>query len=233
MSRLTMPRSSSRPKARSPIWGIFPTSTSPPSASGAPLSVGSSSSSHGITRAMLVNPPRHLFCARPCLSLPSTPVSIAVKIIRRPRTVRSYGYGTELDAIPELVVEKQKERLFRVKPKTTSSTVVAASVPSEEKWPSSSNSTTTGMIGRRTPGMLSPPCLPPHLPPRIRRGKTPSSASVRNPAFDSLATFVFEILVAIYVLYWIHNLPRNWRPCHTPSYTLGCLGTRSWILTRK
>ncbi|KAF9508851.1 hypothetical protein BS47DRAFT_1397462 [Hydnum rufescens UP504] len=169
--------SSSRANARPPILGIFPTSTSLPSASGPPPSIGSSSSSHGIATGYAL--------------------SSTAKILRRPKTVQSYGDGTELDGIADPVVENEKERLFRMKPKTSSSTVVATSVTSKEKQPSSSNSTSTGTIGR-TPGVLSLPVSTPASTSTNPMGKRPpSGTSIRNPASDSFAMLVFDMLVFI------------------------------------
>lgn len=121
--RLTMPTSSSRLKARPPISGVFaspmttippplPRSTSPlPFASRPPSSSSSRPSSsktrHGQTQ-----------------SLPGAP---AIKMLKRPKRLRTYGDGTELDEFEDLPLDREKEGQYRVQPKTISSRIPGAS----------------------------------------------------------------------------------------------------------
>jgi hypothetical protein len=105
-SRLTMPTASTRAKARVPVTAVFPgqtQATSPPSRQ---------SSTSPVPMARVVSP---------CRLRPVFPVAkVGPKLIRKPKCVRTYGDGTELDALDDLVVEKHKEQKFRVTPKATS-----------------------------------------------------------------------------------------------------------------
>ncbi|THH33545.1 hypothetical protein EUX98_g634 [Antrodiella citrinella] len=105
--RLTMPTSSSRLKSRTPVSSIFPSPAVPPppplprSASPLPPSRPSSSASVKL---------RHT----PSQSLPHPP---AVKVLKRPKRPKTYGDGTELDAIDDLPLDREKEGRYRVQAK--------------------------------------------------------------------------------------------------------------------
>ncbi|KAF8327898.1 uncharacterized protein EI90DRAFT_3155984 [Cantharellus anzutake] len=123
--RLTMPTSSSRAKmkekARVPVSSIFPQSAASSSSSSsgvAPSSViaPGSSSSTPISRQSSVSPVQMMRPSGTRSPMQMT-ISSAARIIRRPKTARTYGDGTELDGIEDLVVEKEKESKFRVIPK--------------------------------------------------------------------------------------------------------------------
>jgi hypothetical protein len=100
--RLTMPASSrlkSRPSLSSVFTTISVTSNTRSASPLPPRPSSSTSSKHRATHPM--NPP------------PSVP-----KILRRPKRQRTYGDGTELDAIEDLPTDGEKEGQYRVQPKS-------------------------------------------------------------------------------------------------------------------
>jgi len=104
-SRLTMPTSSTRLKTRAPIsHGAFGSTSS------------ASSSTHSLSPAPIGR-------LRPLARL---------QIHRTvPRTARRYGDGTELDALEDLSVDAEKERLYRVPTKKTSGSRLSGMSPCE------------------------------------------------------------------------------------------------------
>lgn len=105
--RLTMP-TQSRLKARpalSQVFGSSATSTheSPFTRSSSPIPVRPPS-----TSSMRASVP---------LRNTTLPPTVAPKLLRRPKRPRTYGDGTELDAIEDLPTDREKEVRYRVQPK--------------------------------------------------------------------------------------------------------------------
>jgi len=63
--------------------------------------------------------------------LPSNPQPAAPKVLRRPKRQRTYGDGTELDAIEDLPTDRDKEGKFRVQPKGYGNRIPGAMFPSK------------------------------------------------------------------------------------------------------
>lgn len=109
--RLTMPTSSSRLKARTPIASVFPTPTTtvvpplPTTRSQSPLPPSRPPSSSSIKSRVSHTQTQSL------------PVPLPPKVLKRPRRQRTYGDGTELDAFEDLPLDREKEGRFRVQPK--------------------------------------------------------------------------------------------------------------------
>jgi hypothetical protein len=138
--RLTMPTSSSRARMRAPITNIFPTSSNPTSTSTEPRSGRSS-----------VTSPLGKKSAIPSSIPIPTP---NVRILRRPKKARTYGDGTELDGIEDLVVEREKERKY-IRP-----VAGYASGGRTQKLSPGKSTSSSGTIGRRSglnPGATSIP----------------------------------------------------------------------------
>jgi hypothetical protein len=112
--RLTMPTSSSRLKARTPISSVFPPSSSatPRAASPTLPRPLSSLSSH----------------SRPGTSS-STASTSAPKVLKKPKRQRLYGDGTELDTFDDLPTNRDKESRYHVQPKGYGNRVGSASRP--------------------------------------------------------------------------------------------------------
>ncbi|EIN14099.1 hypothetical protein PUNSTDRAFT_95668 [Punctularia strigosozonata HHB-11173 SS5] len=99
--RLTLPTSSTRLKSRPAISSVFPNA--------------SGSSSGARPASPVVRRPSSTLANRPAL-VQSPPPSSAAKMLRKPKRARTYGDGTELDAIDDLPTDRDKEAKFRVKP---------------------------------------------------------------------------------------------------------------------
>lgn len=139
--RLTMSTSSSRAKPRPSLTSVFPSATisrptsfaavlkSPPgSVRGlkSPLSAPATGGNTPPPSSLPSPPPRR---PTPAISRSSTLTSVAAsiphppqaKLLKRPKRLRAYGDGTELDAIEDLPTDRDKEGRFRVVPKGYSS----------------------------------------------------------------------------------------------------------------
>ena len=118
--RLTMPTSSSKLKARVPISSVFPQTGTARSASPLPPSQQASSS-------MAQNRP-HSASSRPrsnqATAIPPVP---APRMLKRPKRLKTYGDGTELDDIEDLPLDREKEGRYRVQPKAGINRVPGAS----------------------------------------------------------------------------------------------------------
>lgn len=119
--RLTMPTSSLRMKARTPISAVFgvnplsvPRSTSPLPPLPRPPSNSSNKPSSTAVKS------RHV----PSQSLPGVP---AAKVLRKPKRQRTYGDGTELDDFEDLPLDREKEGRYRVQPRGYGNRVPGAS----------------------------------------------------------------------------------------------------------
>lgn len=119
--RLTMPTTSSRMKARTPISAVFPSgssiarSTSPIPPPPPPRPASSSSN-----RPAASSKTRHVQSQ----SLPGVPTT---KVLKRPKRQKTYGDGTELDAFEDLPLDREKEGRYRVQPKGYGNRVPGAS----------------------------------------------------------------------------------------------------------
>lgn len=116
--RLTMP-TQSRLKTRPALSGVFagpsiPTVPSPALCTSSPITP---------------RPPSAL-ARKPSRATNSPPLSVP-KILRRPKRQRTYGDGTELDAIDDLPTDREKEGHFRVQPKGYGNRIPGASYPSK------------------------------------------------------------------------------------------------------
>lgn len=100
--RLTMPTASSRLKSRPPIMSVF---------SPAP-STSNQTASPPNPRASPVTRPRSSTEQQAPTSNQST-----AKVLRRPKRLRQFGDGTELDSFEDLPTDREKERMYRVAPK--------------------------------------------------------------------------------------------------------------------
>ncbi len=119
--RLTMPTSSSRLKSRPPLSSVF-------------LSPATNVTS--VTRSISPLPS----LPQPCSSSSSRHVPIAtvksssnlpgipsVRVLKRPKRLKTYGDGTELDGIEDLPLNRDKEGLYRVQPKGYGNRIPGAS----------------------------------------------------------------------------------------------------------
>ncbi|PVF97605.1 hypothetical protein CPB86DRAFT_815464 [Serendipita vermifera] len=138
--RLTMTTTSSKARSRPPLSSVFPGSSmshgghvhtptrptsfadvvkSPPHSARSPLSPSHATSASPVTPSRL----------RPALSRSSTVSAAAAsiphppqaKILKRPKRLRAYGDGTELDGIEDLPTDRDREGKYRVVPKGFSS----------------------------------------------------------------------------------------------------------------
>ena len=100
--RLTMPTSTFRLKARPPISSVFP-----PSSSVTPRA----------TSPIPPRPPSSLSLRSRSGTGSSSASTSAPKVLRKPKRQRQYGNGTELDAIDDLLTDRDKESRYRVQPK--------------------------------------------------------------------------------------------------------------------
>lgn len=122
----------------------------------------------------------------------ATGTALGARLIKASKT---FGDGTELDGFEDLVVEKEKERKYRVSPKVAGRVVSAgssASSASLEKKNAAgagagASATGTGTIGRRTPTGI--PMASSHSVPSVSSTtgavapkRPPSSAAVRSDA---------------------------------------------------
>jgi hypothetical protein len=135
--RLTMSTSSSRMKTRPALSSVFPSATlSRPSSFAAAVKSppNSARSLPGTTFSTPVTPSSaaklHLPArTKPVLSRSSTLTSVTAsipyppqaKILKRPKRLRAYGDGTELDGIEDLPTDRDRENKYRVAPKGYSS----------------------------------------------------------------------------------------------------------------
>lgn len=184
-SRLTMPTASSRAKARVPVTAVFPgqtQSTSPPSRQ---------SSTSPVPMARVVSPSR----LRPIFPV----VKVGPKLMKKPKSARTYGDGTELDALDDLAVEKDKEQKFRVNPKATSNgSRIATTSNTRERRPTISTSVSapsTATIGRKTPV---------GVPTSTSTGTSTSTVSVKRPPsrasgkYLRQTSFIIRILMPLF-----------------------------------
>ncbi|CCL98993.1 uncharacterized protein FIBRA_01001 [Fibroporia radiculosa] len=106
--RLTMPTSSSRMKARTPVSSVFPVQPNivvpPVTRSYSPLPPVRPPSASSLRT-------RYGHSQTQSLPLP------APKVLKRPKRQRTYGDGTELDAFEDLPLDREKEGRYRVQPK--------------------------------------------------------------------------------------------------------------------
>jgi hypothetical protein len=104
--RLTMP-TLSRTKSRPGLSAVFSAgpSSAPPLPCPSVPSPPSRPPSNASIRTRVMQPP------------PSSSQSAVPKVLRKPKRPRTYGDGTELDAIADLPTDREKEGLFRVQPK--------------------------------------------------------------------------------------------------------------------
>jgi hypothetical protein len=162
--RLTMP-TQSRLKSRPSLSSVFS-----PVISGSP------------TTAPI--PPRPSSNISQPPSKPSTPP--APKVLRRPKRLRTYGDGTELDQFADLPTDREKEIKFHVQPKAYGNRIPGATYSSVVK---SSEKVAIRTKGKGSSGMsircLSPPVanfdtepLPGMLRRTITRIGTPTSSEV-------------------------------------------------------
>lgn len=165
-SRLTMPTSSSRAKARIPVSNIFPT-----------LYPSVSSPSPQLEHA----PYNRLKSPSPIPRM--SPSRGAAKVMRRPKKSRAFGDGTELDGFEDLVVEKDKERKFRVTP--TSKDKDKEKSLKRVSGSSNASSSGVGTLGRKTAAPSSTSISKSASAPVARR--PPSSLSVHSPGMFSFS----------------------------------------------
>lgn len=121
--RLTMP-TSSRIKSRPSLSSIFP--SPPPATAAGPSAIRA-------TSPLPTRPPSSLSLrarSRQGLNAPQPP---APKVLRRPKRPRTYGDGTELDAIDDLPTNRDQEGRFRVMPKGYGNRVPGGSYSSKDK----------------------------------------------------------------------------------------------------
>ncbi|KAG2023088.1 hypothetical protein CC2G_000787 [Coprinopsis cinerea AmutBmut pab1-1] len=109
--RLTMP-TQSRTKSRPALSSVFGPPPEPKTTTRAtsplPPRPPSSMSQRAASRASKNPPPP---------SAPTPPPAAAPKLLRKPKRIRTYGDGTELDGIDDLPLDQDKEGRFRVQPK--------------------------------------------------------------------------------------------------------------------
>ncbi|KAI0050674.1 hypothetical protein FA95DRAFT_1636153 [Auriscalpium vulgare] len=134
--RLTMPTSSSRLKARLPISSVFP---------------GSSSATPRATSPLPPRPPSSLSLRSKSATGTSPSGSGGPKLLRRPKRIRTYGDGTELDGFDDLPTDRDKETRFRVQPVGYGNRVPGASYPKN----SESKEAPKGTLRRKTTRTLS------------------------------------------------------------------------------
>jgi hypothetical protein len=101
--RLTMPTSTFRLKARPSISSVFP----PPSSSATPRG----------TSPIPPRPPSSVSLRSRSGTGSSSASTSAPKVLKKPKRQRQYGNGTELDAIDDLLTDRDKESRYRVQPK--------------------------------------------------------------------------------------------------------------------
>ncbi|KAF8317345.1 hypothetical protein DL93DRAFT_2165608 [Clavulina sp. PMI_390] len=173
-SRLTMPTLSSRAKSRVPIAGVFssesPTTASPPSRQSAKSPPPPRVSSPSRIRQPMAGP----------------------SLMKKPKSARTWGDGTELDGLEDLAVENEKERKYRVTPKatsnmlrsnSTSTAVVSKSGTTTTRRPTVSTTTSassTATLGRKTPVSVN-------LTPSTSAGSS-AGGSIRRPPSRTSAT---------------------------------------------
>ncbi|KAF8898877.1 hypothetical protein BD779DRAFT_44483 [Infundibulicybe gibba] len=113
--RLTMP-TQSRIKTRPPLTNVF---------------AGPSTASSSTIRATSPLPPRPPSSASTKAARVSNPPPPVPKVLRRPKRQRTYGDGTELDAIEDLPTDREKEGQYRVQPKGYGNRIPGGSYPSK------------------------------------------------------------------------------------------------------
>ncbi|KAF8634468.1 hypothetical protein AX15_000909 [Amanita polypyramis BW_CC] len=165
--RLTMP-SQSRVKSRPSLSSVFsPTSSGVCNTSPIPPRPPSSHSKHLAPK-------------------PSTPP--APKVLRRPKRLRTYGDGTELDGFADLPTDREKEIKYRVQPKGYGNRIPGATyssvVKSSEKGPmrikgKESAEHLSNTLRRTTAGIGIP--TPPATSSEILPKKTKKSRGRRKP----------------------------------------------------
>lgn len=198
--RLSMPTASSRAKARVPVSAVFPGQTqtiSPPSRQ---------SSTSPVPMARVASPSR----LRPVF--PSA--RAGPKLMKKPKTTRAYGDGTELDALDDLVVEKEKERKFRVTPKATSNgSRISTTSNAKEKRPpisATTSASSTATIGRKTP--IGVPTS--SSAPSVKRPPSRASGGYLDAFISWCATYIHlqrcrdhsPYICSKYVDYWNWNV---------------------------
>ncbi|KAI0067781.1 hypothetical protein BV25DRAFT_862601 [Artomyces pyxidatus] len=170
--RLTMPTSSNRLKARPAISSVFPAPTSATSRNTSPLPPRPPSSLSLRSRQPT---------AGPSTAGPSTSSS-GPKLLRKPKRIRAYGDGTELDAFDDLPTDRDKESRFRVQPTGYGNRVPGAMYPSKS---GESKDSSKGTLRRKTTRTLSSSGSGPETAPRTLKrsgrielsSKTPTSPS--------------------------------------------------------
>ncbi|KAH7104614.1 hypothetical protein BKA62DRAFT_767674 [Auriculariales sp. MPI-PUGE-AT-0066] len=134
--RLTMPTASSRLKSRPSVSSTF-SPTTPNSAAGPSTTPQSATSPRGSTLSLPHGSPPSA-AKRPLRAQPSLGVA---RPLRKPKRAKVYGDGTELDKFEDLPTDREKERKYRVPPK--SATALLPAPPPLRTSPSS------GAIGKR------------------------------------------------------------------------------------
>lgn len=142
--RLTLP-TTLRLRSRPAISSVFPMPSQrlePPPLPRAPSPLPprppSSASSRTLTRASQAE-------------ASSSSTVLAPRLLRKPKRTRTYGDGTELDAIADLPTDREKERKFRVVPKGTGNRIPGGSF-AQPMTPSSSTSSFKETIRRKAEG---------------------------------------------------------------------------------
>ncbi|KAH9968840.1 hypothetical protein BC827DRAFT_1263322 [Russula dissimulans] len=188
--RLTMPTSSSRLKARTPISSVFP-----PSSSATPRA----------TSPNLPRPPSTLSLRSRSGTTSSNASTSAPKVLKKPK--RQYGDGTELDTFDDLPTDRDKESRYRVQPKGYGNRVAGAS---REKSTENKDSGKTTMRKKSTRSLsMSGSGLeaPPRTLKRAGRIELPPKPSVseRPPQERNAAKTVGEMRWNPQTLRWEGN----------------------------
>ena len=144
--RLTMPTSTFRLKARPSISSVFP-----PSSSATPRA----------TSTIPLRPPSSLSLRSRSGTGSSSASTSAPKVLKKPKRQRQYGNGTELDAIDDLLTDRDKESRYRVQPKGYGTRVAGTSRETSIETKDSGKGTfrkkSTRSLSTSGSGMLSNP----------------------------------------------------------------------------
>ncbi|KAI0321134.1 hypothetical protein OF83DRAFT_1237872 [Amylostereum chailletii] len=165
--RLTMPTNSSRMKVRPAISSVFP-SPSPTSRATSPIPPRPPSSLSVRTRT-------------PGPSAGPSSAPAGPRVLRKPKRIRTYGDGTELDAFDDLPTDRDKETEFRVQPKGYGNRVPGA-MYSPKKTESGRET-----IRRRSKRDLSSSGSGPESVPRtLKRSGRIESGALKPPTSETL-----------------------------------------------
>lgn len=138
-------------RSRPSISSVFPgTTLSAASGSATEPASPSTARSPSPRTAAPMKKPSYSSLHQRSVTMPSAPQPPAVRVLRRPKKSRMFGDGSELDAIEDLAVEREKESKYRVAPSGRGN--VGQGKSTKQSAPTSSSSTTvgpTGTIGRR------------------------------------------------------------------------------------